>query len=143
MALTFQGRVLVAGNAQGEVILSYEPLSFWGGVSPYTGEITDRRHDHSGVVITDKVFLFPKGRGSSTGSAVLLEAIRNGTAPAAIINTREDPILALGAMVAEELYQRTIPVLVVEEDQFNQIRENDFVQVFEDGRIIVNGCPSG
>ena len=32
---------LVAGEARGEVLKLDEPLSFWGGVDPETGEITD------------------------------------------------------------------------------------------------------
>ena len=137
MTQVIQGRVLIAGKGEGEAVVSSEPLSFWGGVNPYSGEITDRRHDHYGVNIAGKVFLFPKGRGSSTGSAVLLEAIRNGKSPAAIINLKEDPILALGAIISEELYGKTIPVAVISEGDFAKIREGDFVQIDLDGTILV------
>ena len=129
-------KVLIPGSAEGTVVKSEEPLSFWGGVNPYTGEITDRRHDLFGRSIKGKVFLFPKGRGSSTGSAVLLEAIRNGTAPAAIINLKEDPILALGAIVAEELYQKAIPILILSEEDFCKVMEGDTIKIESGGRVL-------
>ncbi len=137
MTLIIKGRVLIPGIAEGEAVVSHEPLSFWGGINPYTGEITDRRHDHFGINICGKVFLFPKGRGSSTGSAVLLESIRNGTAPAAIINLKEDPILALGAIVSDELYLKTIPVLIISAEDYSQIAEGDWLKIDSDGVILV------
>ena len=143
MLTELECKVLIPGSAKGTVIKSEEPLSFWGGVNPFTGEITDRRHDHFGQVIKDKIFLFPKGRGSSTGSAVLLEAIRNGTAPAAIINLKEDPILALGAIVAEELYHKAIPILILSEDDFCKVMEGDTIKIEPGGRVLHQSCGAG
>ena len=90
------GKPVVAGSAKGTALVSNEPLSFWGGLDPNTGEIIDRRHELSGSNAAGKIFVFPQGRGSSTSSGTLLESIRAGVAPAAIINLRTDPILALG-----------------------------------------------
>ena len=119
------GRSLVAGSAEGIALVSKEPLSFWGGIDPRTGEITDRRHELSGANASGRIFVFPQGRGSSTSSAILLEIIRAGVAPAAIINLRADPILALGAIIAHELYHKTVPVIVLPEDAFYSIKELD------------------
>ena len=138
MVKTFTGRPVVAGAAEGTAIVSGEPISFWGGVSPRTGEITDRRHELSGAIVTGKVFVFPYGKGSSTASAILLEAIRAGTAPAAIINLKVAPILALGAIIAEELYHRTVPIVVLAQEDFNAIEEGDRVVVEPDGTITVS-----
>ena len=132
---TFTGRPVVAGAAEGTAIVSGEPISFWGGVSPRTGEITDRRHELSGAIVTGKVFVFPYGKGSSTASAILLEAIRAGTAPAAIINLKVAPILALGAIIAEELYHTTVPVVVLSPEDFAAIRAGDHVVVAPDGTV--------
>ncbi|HEX6989949.1 MAG TPA: DUF126 domain-containing protein [Bacillota bacterium] len=88
-----------------------EPLSFWGGLDPATGRIIDRRHPQHGLVVTGRVLLMPGGRGSSSSSTVLAEAIRLGTGPAAILLTERDAIIALGAMVAGELYGRVCPVV--------------------------------
>ncbi|MGB9669465.1 MAG: aconitase X swivel domain-containing protein, partial [Anaerolineales bacterium] len=74
MSLIIKGKPIVSGTTSGEAVVSNQPISFWGGVDPATGEVIDRRHECSGVVITGKVFVFPTGKGSSTGSAVLMES---------------------------------------------------------------------
>ncbi len=103
--LTLRGRALIPGSARGAALVSREPLSFWGGYDWKTGEIIDRRHDLSGVIAKDRILAIPFSRGSSTTTAVLLEAIRAGTAPAAIITTGTDFFFALASVVADELYQ--------------------------------------
>ena len=103
---------LVEGEARGEVLVLDEPLSLWGGLDPVTGRIVDVHHPQAGEIIAGRILVMPSGRGSSSSSTVLAEAIRLGTAPAAIVLGEPDPILALGAIVARELYGHTIPVLV-------------------------------
>jgi len=132
---TLIGKPVVAGSAEGTAIVSKQPISFWGGVNPRTGEITDRRHERSGATVTGKVFVFPQGKGSSTASAILMESIRAGTAPAAIINLKVDPILALGAIVADELYHKTVPIVVLSREDFDAIQEGDYLIVEPDGTI--------
>ncbi|HEY7661013.1 MAG TPA: DUF126 domain-containing protein [Actinomycetota bacterium] len=105
-------RALVAGQARGRVLVLEEPLSFWGGIDPATGEVIDVRHPQRGAIVTGRVLVMPAGRGSSSSSSVLLEAVRAGTAPAAIVLGEADPILALGAIVARELYGVALPVVV-------------------------------
>jgi predicted aconitase with swiveling domain len=106
-------RVLVAGTAVGVALVLSEPLSLWGGLDPETGRIIDQRHPQVGEIVTEKVLVMPAGRGSSSASSILLEAIRAGTAPAAIITAEIDGILALGAAVGQEVYDRSLPVLVL------------------------------
>ncbi len=108
--------VLVAGAASGVPLLLGEPLSFWGGFEAATGRVSDRWHPDHGAVLTGRVLMMEAGRGSSSGASVLAEAIRLGTAPAAILLRRRDAILATGALVAAELYGRAMPLLVVERD---------------------------
>jgi len=134
---SFQGRPLIAGAAEGRALVSNQPLSLWGGLNSQTGEIIDRRHQRSGDVVTGRVFVFPRGKGSSTGSAVLLESIKIGTAPAAIINLSVDPILALGAVVADELYGRSLPIIVLGEEAFDAIRDGDHITVERDGTVTI------
>ncbi len=135
MAGLIEARALVAGEAQGNALYTCEPLSFWGGFEAQTGEIIDRRHELSGQVATGRVLVLPYGRGSSTASGILLEAIRLGTAPAAVILAQTDPILALGAIVARELYDRVMPLLVVGPDDFERLREAQHIQIEEDGQV--------
>lgn len=113
MTFGIEGRVLVDGDADGEMLRADEPLSFWGGLDPETGEIIDRRHPQAGTNVAGRILVMPSGRGSSSSSSVLAEAIRSGTAPAGIVMEEADGILALGAFVAAELYGTSIPVIVV------------------------------
>lgn len=107
-----EARTLVPGTGRGEVLVLEEPLSFWGGIDPATGEVIDVRHPQRGANVAGRVLVMPGGRGSSSSSSVLAESVRAGTAPAAIVLAEADPILALGAIVARELYGRAVPVVV-------------------------------
>jgi len=110
-----EARTLVAGTAEGPALVLDEPLSLWGGLDPETGNIIDTRHPQRGANVAGRILVMPAGRGSSSSSSVLAEAIRARTAPAAIVLGEPDPILALGAIVARELLGISIPVVVVAE----------------------------
>ncbi len=107
-------RALLPGTATGEVLVLSEPLSMWGGLDAATGAVIDRRHPQAGMILTGRVVVMTSGRGSSSSSSVLAEAIRAGTAPAAIVLREADDILLLGALVAEVLYGKVCPVLVAD-----------------------------
>ena len=113
--MNLAGRALVPGSARGPVT-AIAPLSFWGGYDPVSGLVTDRSHPAFGQSLAAKILVMGTGRGSSSSSSVLAEAIRLGTGPAAIVLSEPDAILATGAMVAETLYGRTCPVLVLPPD---------------------------
>jgi predicted aconitase with swiveling domain len=133
------GTPLVAGSARGRAITTDEPISFWGGLDPGTGEIIDRRHPLSGRVVTGSVLVLPHGRGSCSASGVLLEAIRNGAAPAALVVSRVDPIIGLGAILAEELYGQTVPVILISVDDMAEIVDGATIDVGPDGLLAVVG----
>jgi len=133
-----QGKAVIPGQAQGLALVSDEPLSFWGGYDWQTGEITDRRHPLSGQVAAGRVLCLPFTRGSSTTTAVLLEAIRNDTAPIAILTTASDFFFALASVVADELYTRPIPLIALESDDFAQLKSGDHLQIEQDGSILIN-----
>ncbi len=116
---------LVPGTAQGVVLRLDEPLSLWGGLDPTTGTITDRRHPQLDVCVTGRIIVMTSGRGSSSASSILLETVRRGTAPAAILLAEIDGILALGAAVAREIYDRAPPVGVVPTDAWPRLRTGD------------------
>jgi predicted aconitase with swiveling domain len=125
---------LVRGHARGKALVLDEPLSFWGGLDPETGEIIDRRHPQSGAMVTGRILVMASGRGSSSSSYVLAEAIRAGTAPGGIVLYEPDGIVALGAIVAEELYARTIPVVVVSKAMLKGV--TDGIEIVIDGATI-------
>jgi len=135
--LILHGRAFIPGLARGEALVSREPLSFWGGYDWKTGEIIDRRHPLSGSIACGKILAIPFTRGSSTTTAVLLEAIRAGTAPRAIITTAADFFFALASVVAAELYNTPIPLVAIADADFSKLRTGDYISIESDGRVVV------
>lgn len=133
--------IVVQGEAAGICGAADEPLSFWGGLDPNSGEIIDRRHPLSGLNIAGKILVLPHGRGSCSASGVFLEAIRNRYAPAAVIVSRLDPIIGLGSILGDELYGRPVPVVVVAESDRALIKTGDMVEIKQNGRILVYPGP--
>jgi predicted aconitase/predicted aconitase with swiveling domain len=125
------GRSLVAGAAQGALLFADVGLSFWGGVDPYSGEIIDRHHPLSGEHLAGRVLAIPSGRGSCTGSSVLMELISNGHAPAALVLAEPDEILTLGVLVAQTIFERSLPVLCIGREAFAALRGKTFARVEE------------
>lgn len=138
MGQQLSGRAVIPGEATGTVLVSRVPISLWGGVDPETGRIIDPHHDRCGESIVDRVFAFPGEKGSSTGSAVLLELVRRGLAPAALITSSLAPIAALGSIVAEELYGRTLPIALISPDAMQRLQEGDRLTVKVDGTLQVD-----
>ena len=131
------GKPVISGKASGIALVSHEPLSFWGGYDWKSGEITDRRHPLSGENAKGKVLVVPFTRGSSTTTAVLLEAIREGTAPAAIITTATDFFFALASVVAGELYEKSFPLIALSDLDFGLIKTGDQIEITESGSVII------
>lgn len=121
--------VLVPGEAHGFVFRLDEPLSFWGGLDPQTGSIIDHRHPQFGKTLTGRILVMSHGRGSSSSTGVLAEAIRLGTAPAAIVLREPDLIITLGALVANELYETSCPVIVADDSTFAELGMNREVTI--------------
>jgi len=130
--ISLSGRSLVAGSAQGELLYCDVGLSFWGGVDPFSGEIIDRHHPLCGAVLADRVLAIPSGRGSCTGSSVLLELILNGHAPAALVFEHVEDILTLGVLIAEHMFHKSIPVMCVGREGFAALRHMTYVQIESD-----------
>ncbi len=105
---------LTPGSANGELLLLDQALSFWGGVDTATGEITDYTHPQHRASVTGKVLAMRAARGSSSSSSALVECLRRGTAPAAILLSETDPILVMGSLVGTELYGYPLPVIRVD-----------------------------
>ena len=137
MAQTLLAKALVEGTASGTALALEEPLSLWGGLNPETGEIIDKRHPQAGQIVTNRVLVLPSGRGSSSASSILLEAVRQGKAPAAIITSETDGILALGAAVAQEIYDQSPPVLVLTPEAYAVLHTGQQIHIQPDGTITV------
>lgn len=131
---------LVDGAGAGPVLWSDTGLSFWGGVDPRTGEVIDRHHPLSGRSIAGTVLALPRGRGSCSGSVVMLELLMNGAAPAALVFEAPDEVLTLGVIVADEMFGRSIPVFSVG-GRFADLATATHA-VIADGRLAIDGSPA-
>lgn len=95
------GRTIFEGRAEGEALVSSSPMSFYGGVDPESGEVVERGHELQGKSIKGKILVFPNGKGSTVGSYVLYRLAKNGAAPRAIVNSKCETIVAVGAIISE------------------------------------------
>jgi len=127
------GRLIAPGRARAPALVLDEPLSLWGGLDPATGRVIELRHPQHGATVSGRVLVLPAARGSSSSASVLAEAVRAGTAPAAIVLGEPDLILALGAAVAEELYGIQIPILVLPANDLAAIRDGAAVDIGSEG----------
>lgn len=135
------GRVLVAGTGSGRVLRLTADISFWGAVDPASGRIMDRRHPQHGASVAGRVLVLGRSLGSSSGSAILLELLRLGRGPAAIVLAEPDQVLTLGAVVAREMGYAEIPVLRLDPGRFDELEGH--VRVQSDGAIELVEAPSG
>ena len=127
----------VSGNARGPLVFSHDSFCFWGGADPSTGEIRDNRHANYQENIAGKVFAFPFGKGSSGAGLVILEMIRLGNAPVAIINLRSDPVILTGPLIAKHFYDKAIPVVNLDSDDYKKLEGAKEIEFFDDEEYIV------
>lgn len=128
--------VVIAGAASGRVLRLAEPLSFWGGVDPATALLSDPRGPRCGESIAGRVLMLPGTRGSSSSSAVMLELIAGGRAPAAIVLGAIDAILGLGIIVGREMGYATVPLLLLPAEEQAAFADGAAVAIAEDGSIV-------
>lgn len=95
------GRVIYKGKGEGEALVTTQPISFYGGVDPHTGEVIEKGHELQGKSVKGKILVFPQGKGSTVGSYTLYRLKKNGVAPAGIINRECETIIAVGAIISE------------------------------------------
>ena len=129
------GRPLVAGEGRGPLLRLDHPISFWGGIDPVAGTVADPRHPNHGASIAGTVLAIPAAVGSSSSSAIMLELLREGTAPAAILLGKADAILALGVVVGRELGYDPVPVVELSVVEQRALEDGAEVVVTADGRI--------
>jgi predicted aconitase with swiveling domain len=99
--LILQGRKIVEGKAEGEALVTKEPLSFMGSINPKTGVVIERGHELEGQCLQGKILVFPCSKGSTGGSYMLYDVVKNGVGPLGIINRDAESVVVIGAIVAD------------------------------------------
>jgi len=122
------GRGVITGRA----LVLTEPLSLWGGMDPASGELIDAHHPQRGANLAGRVVVMPAARGSSSSASVLAEAVRAGTAPAAILVGQPDLIVSIGSAVANELYGKNVPVVVLSSEELAAISDGEEIVIAGD-----------
>lgn len=120
--------LILPGTAEGRA-LKLPTLSLWGGVDPLTGTLTDPALPHCGESVAGRVLMIAEPVGSSSSSAVLLELLHGGRAPAAIVLGRADAIVALGVLVAREMGWATIPIAMMAPSEQAKIADGETMRV--------------
>lgn len=127
---------LLEGNPKAEALVSKVPLSFWGGVDVATGKILDIHSNLKGETVTGKILCIPYDRGSCSGSGVLIEMVKQKTAPAAILCIEAEPVLALGPLIGEKMYGRGMALRTIPEEAFQTLKTGDIVTFTDDSIVI-------
>jgi predicted aconitase with swiveling domain len=127
--MELKGRIISKGTAQEEALVTSQPISFYGGVDPNTGEVLEKGHELQGKSVKGKILVFPTGKGSTVGSYTLYRLKKNGAAPAGIINKECETVVAVGAIISE------IPC--VDKIDISKIKTGDLIRIENDLVTIV------
>ncbi len=122
--MELKGRIISKGVVEAEALVTSQPISFYGGVNPETSEILEKGHELQGQQIQGKILVFPTGKGSTVGSYTLYRLKKGGVAPAGIINSECETVVAVGAIISE------IPC--VDKIDISKISTGDIVRIEND-----------
>ena len=132
MSIKLKGRTISKGRAEGEALVCRQPIGFNFGVEFETGKITEYNHELYGKSIRDKILIFPHGKGSTGGSYVVYQLVKNKTGPKAMINLTTETIIAVGAIMGG------VPVMDhLELNPYDVIASGDHVTVDADRGLVV------
>lgn len=119
MEIELKARKIVEGCIEGEAIVTTEDISFMGTVNPKTGYIIERKHEIEGECLKGKILVYPKGKGSTGGSYMLYDVVKNGVGPIGIINNYAESVTVIGAIIAE------LPM--VDQVEISRIKTGDYI----------------
>ncbi|MFN4170447.1 MAG: aconitase X [Pseudorhodobacter sp.] len=129
--MTGAAQSILPGQASGGVLACSEPISFWGGVDPATGQVIDVHHPLAGQNLAGRILVMPGTRGSCTGSGVLLDMVLNGKAPAALVFAEPEDVVTLGAMIGAAMFAKPLPVLRLTRDAFDALARAKSARITE------------
>lgn len=118
---TLTGRCIVEGKAEGYALVTHDCISFMGTVNPKTGQIIERKHEIEGEYLKGRILVFPQSKGSTGGSYMLYDVVKNGVGPLAIINRAAESVVTIGAIVSD------LPM--VDKVDIDQIHTGDYLKL--------------
>ena len=124
-----KGRIIYKGKVNAEALTTTQPISFYGGVDPNTGVVTEKGHELQGISVKGKILVFPQGKGSTVGSYTLYRLKKNGVAPSGMVNRECETIIAVGAIISEIPCVDKVDITKIKTGDKVQI-ENDIISIF-------------
>lgn len=118
---TLKARCIVEGQAEGYALVTHDCISFMGTVNPKTGQIIERRHEIEGAYLKDRILVFPQSKGSTGGSYMLYDVVKNGVGPLGIINRAAESVVTIGAIVAD------LPM--VDQVDIDRLQTGDYIRL--------------
>jgi uncharacterized protein len=131
----FKGRVIIPGSVRGKALVTTQPLNLTSGLSKplniinhFAGVYYDRHHELYKQDLFDKILVFPQTIGSTFTGMVMLETIRRGRGPKAIVVSEADTLLTSGLVLAGVWLQKEVP--------FMEITDPDLFKFLKTGQTL-------
>ncbi len=118
------------GRATGDALVLRAPLSLLC-IRPEDGVVDDVHHPDRGQSVTGRVLCLPATRGGPASTGVLLECLRRGTAPAAMLLGEDEPAVVISCLVGRELYDKSMPVVVLKRESFAALATGTRIEIVE------------
>ena len=128
--------VLLCGKCSGDTLVLEEALSFWGGLDPKSGDIVDEHHPQQGECVAGKILIMPGTRGSTSSPGALADALQRGMGPAAVILPEPDITILVAVMIARELHNTELPVVVIGRDDYRCLESGQRLTI-TDANVLV------
>lgn len=146
--LTYAGRPIVRGRAQGPALTTDVPVNFTAAFTKIPNllpwrraEVRDRHHPWFATNIKGKIIVLPACIGSTHTGLVLLDLVRMHNGPAAIIVDAADSLLVSGVLLSEVWYGPSTPVIEADTTAIRaHLRDGQPVTVDEDGTVTVESA---
>jgi predicted aconitase with swiveling domain len=132
-SITLKGRSASKGIAEGEAMVTRNAISFLSDISVTEGIITSPQSEFKGQSISDKILVFPTGRGSTADPYGFYMLKKAGKAPKAVINIDANPTTVAGAIISN-----TPMVYKLDKNPLDAIETGDHVLVDgNEGAVII------
>lgn len=142
----FKGRVLAAGNWEGEAVVSHQGVNtlatFQNSALNNKPEVIvsdQNNRDIYGKNITGKALCLPITIGSTTGGLVIQTICAMGINPSAFLFSEHIDSLAASGIVLAKVWEKSDVIAIDQlgEEFLNTVKTGDRVKITEDGTVII------